>query len=80
MLSGGQQGVVVQIRRDGKVASFPNAFIAKMKSGHIGVYIRDKKKTMVSNNKKQALMELATVSFPSLFSSKSGADKEPLAA
>src|SRR3990172_2482623 len=78
LLSGSQGGVVVQIRRDGKVASFPNAFITKMKSGHIGVFIMDKKKMMISKPKKQALMELATESFPSLFSSKSGADKEPL--
>lgn len=36
----GTQGVFVRILKDGKVAHLPKSFIATMKSGHIGVFVR----------------------------------------
>lgn len=59
----GAQGVQVKIMKDGKVTSLPNAFIATMKSGHVGVYIRPGKG-------RTPIIEKGLVSIPTLFQQK----------
>lgn len=59
----GTQGVQVTIMKDGKVTTLPHAFIATMKSGHIGVFIRKGKG-------RTPIIEKALVSIPTLFQQK----------
>lgn len=59
----GAQGVQVKILKNGKVTSLPNAFMATMKSGHIGVFIRKGKG-------RTPIIEKALVSIPTLFQQK----------
>lgn len=57
-------GIAVQVRKGGKKAHYPKAFIAQMKSGHIGVYRRTGFTT--SNNRPQ-IAEVKTISVWTMF-------------
>jgi hypothetical protein len=54
-------GVSVQVQRGGKVARYPGAFIARMKSGHIGVF------RSVKDGNRWRIREVKTVSVVSMF-------------
>lgn len=59
----GAQGVQVKIMKDGKITTLPHAFIATMKSGHVGVFIRKGKG-------RTPIIEKRLVSIPTLFKQK----------
>lgn len=59
----GKSGVFTQILRNGKKTHQPHAFIAKMKSGHIGVFER-------VNKKRLKIREYNTITIASMFGQK----------
>lgn len=54
-------GVTVQVLRGGRVAHYPRAFIARMKSGHVGVFRH------VTVNGRQKIREIRTISVATMF-------------
>jgi|SRR6185436_18436295 len=74
------KGVKVTIKKGGRTL-LPHAFVATMKSGHTGVFLRSKDKFMqnrlrkfvhgpVQQSKRQAIEEKFTISVPEMFRSK----------
>jgi len=60
-------GVTVQVLKGGRTARFPRAFIAKMESGHIGVFRRIEGSKMKSKDKAQ-IREVKVITVASMFS------------
>jgi hypothetical protein len=59
------QGVMVQVMKGGETTLLRNAFMAKMPSGHIGIFRRVTSK-MMKSKRKQAIAEKSVVSIASM--------------
>lgn len=64
----GPGGVKVKVRKSGKVAHFPQAFITQMPSGHSGVF-RRLPGTKMRKKKKERISEIRTISVATMFKS-----------
>jgi hypothetical protein len=83
-VTGMGRGVVVVIKSEGQGGLIRTAFVAKMQSGHIGIFRRDGPKVMPSkgryeatSTKRQKIFEVWTVSTASMFASR-GVEKKLL--
>jgi len=68
---GRSSGVILRIKKGKAGRQFaPHAFIQKMRTGHVGVFVRSKDKMMQKNPKRQAIEETFTISVAEMFGSK----------
>ena len=55
-----KSGVYVRVTRGGSIQHLPSSFIARMKSGHVGVFVRP-------NKQSRHIVERALITVPSMF-------------
>lgn len=60
-------GVTVQVIRGGKIARFPHAFIAKMKSGHVGVFRNVSETEGLASTGKDKIREIKVITVADMF-------------